>query len=88
MKWLHLRVPLLTKIKHVAIPCRTYRGLYILNWVWRFWHEPNYRQWIGGSPDLCSHCIDSAESKMVSLLGEEFIIVENPNLLPIRKLMT
>merc|ERR1712130_154619 len=24
----------------------TYRGLYILNWIWRFWHEPNYRQWI------------------------------------------
>ena len=26
---------------------RTYRGLYILNWIWRFFHEPRYRQWIG-----------------------------------------
>ena len=26
--------------------CRTYRGLYILNWIYRFMTEPNYRQWI------------------------------------------
>ena len=26
--------------------CRTYRGLYILNWIYRFMTEPGYRQWI------------------------------------------
>lgn len=25
---------------------RTYRGLYILNWIYRYFTEPNYRQWI------------------------------------------
>ena len=24
-----------------------YRGLYLVNWVWRAWTEPGYRQWIG-----------------------------------------
>jgi len=24
----------------------TYRGLYILNWVYRYWTEPGYRQWL------------------------------------------
>jgi len=24
-----------------------YRALYILNWIYRFFTEPNYRQWIG-----------------------------------------
>jgi len=23
-----------------------YRGLYILNWVWRYFTEPGYRQWL------------------------------------------
>lgn len=27
--------------------CRSYRALYILNWVYRFMTEPNYRQWLG-----------------------------------------
>lgn len=26
--------------------CRTYRGLYILNWIYRYFTEPSYRQWI------------------------------------------
>ena len=25
----------------------TYRGFYLLNWVYRAWTEPGYRQWIG-----------------------------------------
>jgi ER lumen protein retaining receptor len=23
-----------------------YRGLYIINWIWRFYSEPHYRAWI------------------------------------------
>ncbi len=26
---------------------RTYRSLYILNWIYRYMTEPNYRQWLG-----------------------------------------
>lgn len=26
--------------------CRTYRGFYIINWVYRFFTEPHYRQWL------------------------------------------
>ena len=25
----------------------TYRGLYIINWVYRYWTEHHYRQWVG-----------------------------------------
>lgn len=25
----------------------SYRGLYILNWIYRYIMEPHYRQWIG-----------------------------------------
>jgi hypothetical protein len=27
--------------------CRSYRGLYILNWIYRFFTEKHYRQWLG-----------------------------------------
>lgn len=27
--------------------CRTYRGLYILNWIYRYMTEAGYRQWLG-----------------------------------------
>ena len=27
--------------------CRAYRGLYIVNWIYRSFTEDNYRQWIG-----------------------------------------
>ena len=33
-------------VGNMCIPCRTYRGLYILNWIYRYLTEPNYRQWI------------------------------------------
>ena len=29
-----------------ASPCRLYRGLYLLNWIYRYLTEPHYRQWI------------------------------------------
>ena len=29
------------------IACRAYRGLYIINWIYRSFTEDNYRQWIG-----------------------------------------
>lgn len=29
------------------ILCRSYRALYILNWIYRFLTEPNYRQYLG-----------------------------------------
>ena len=25
---------------------RSYRALYLLNWIYRYWTEPNYRQWL------------------------------------------
>lgn len=27
-------------------PNRSYRGLYVLNWIYRFYTEPHYRQWL------------------------------------------
>lgn len=43
-------------------PGRSYRALYILNWIYRFATEPNYRQWLGGSRarqfDCCVKGID------------------------------
>lgn len=30
-----------------AVGGRLYRALYILNWIYRFFTEPGYRQWIG-----------------------------------------
>ena len=24
-----------------------YRALYLLNWIYRYFHEPGYRHWIG-----------------------------------------
>jgi ER lumen protein retaining receptor len=30
-----------------AHDCRTYRGLYILNWIYRYMTEAGYRQWLG-----------------------------------------
>jgi hypothetical protein len=30
-----------------ATPARSYRALYILNWIYRFITEPNYRQYLG-----------------------------------------
>jgi ER lumen protein retaining receptor len=27
--------------------CRAYRALYLLNWIYRYFHEPGYRHWIG-----------------------------------------
>ena len=29
---------------------RGYRGLYLLNWIYRYFTEPLYRQWIGAQP--------------------------------------
>lgn len=29
-----------------SCPRRAYRGLYILNWIFRYFHERHYRQWI------------------------------------------
>lgn len=28
-------------------PPRAYRALYLLNWIYRYFHEPGYRHWIG-----------------------------------------
>ena len=28
---------------------RAYRALYLLNWIYRYFHEPGYRHWIGAS---------------------------------------
>ena len=37
---------------------RLYRALYILNWIYRFFTEPNYRQWIGACRHgICCSCI-------------------------------
>ena len=30
-----------------SLPCRAYRALYILNWIYKLLTEDNYRQWIG-----------------------------------------
>ena len=30
---------------------RAYRALYLLNWIYRYFHEPGYRHWIGA---LCA----------------------------------
>ncbi len=29
-----------------TVPCSAYRGLYIINWVYRYFTEPHYRQWL------------------------------------------
>ena len=33
--------------------CRAYRGLYIVNWIYRSFTEDNYRQWIGKQLHCC-----------------------------------
>jgi hypothetical protein len=35
----------------------TYRGFYLLNWVYRAWTEPGYRQWIGESRVCVCVCV-------------------------------
>ena len=30
-----------------ALPRSSYRALYLLNWIYRYFHEPGYRHWIG-----------------------------------------
>jgi len=30
---------------HYVFCLGAYRGVYVLNWIWRFITEPNYRQW-------------------------------------------
>jgi hypothetical protein len=32
---------------------RAYRALYLLNWIFRYFHEPGYRHWIGVPPIAC-----------------------------------
>jgi hypothetical protein len=27
--------------------CSAYRALYLLNWIFRYFHEEGYRHWIG-----------------------------------------
>jgi len=36
--------------QRAARPCRTYRGLYIVNWIYRYFTEPHYKQWLGERP--------------------------------------
>ena len=49
---------LLTLLSRRRACCRTYRFLYILNWVYRYFTDPNYESWIGVA-SLCLLCFMS-----------------------------
>lgn len=31
---------------HYVFSLGAYRAFYLINWIWRYWHEPHYRQYI------------------------------------------
>ncbi len=42
-----MRRTMTARITGLVLTRRLYRGLYILNWIYRYFTEPHYIQWIG-----------------------------------------
>ena len=51
----------------VACARRAYRALYLLNWIYRYVHEPGYRHWIGASARRCAPRPPRAEARRLAV---------------------
>lgn len=53
---------------HRVTADRLYRGLYILNWIYRYFTEKHYRQWLGEHSEPCMPRSDSAVPQHIRVL--------------------